>query len=104
MDGAATLTEMTVKSISLSQKFMKDLPKSWIVVGGGAKNDTLMNCLVREFGMPLTLAEDIGWQGDQIEAEAFGFLAVRHLVDLPFSFPSTTGVNKALCGGRLASL
>lgn len=103
-DGAATLTEMTVKSIALSQKFMKDLPKSWIVVGGGARNDTLMNCLERELGVPLTLAEDIGWQGDQIEAEAFGFLAVRHLVDLPFSFPSTTGVSKALCGGRLASL
>jgi anhydro-N-acetylmuramic acid kinase len=103
-DGAATLTEMTVKSIALSQKFMKDLPKSWIVVGGGAKNDTLMKSLGSELGQPIVLAEDIGWQADQIEAEAFGFLAVRHLVELPFSFPSTTGVSKALCGGLLASL
>lgn len=103
-DGAATLTEMTVKSIALSQKFMKVLPKSWIVVGGGAKNNTLMKSLGSELEQSLVLAKDIGWQADQIEAEAFGFLAVRHLVDLPFSFPSTTGVSKALCGGRLASL
>ena len=102
-DGAATLTDMTVKSIAVSRKFMKDLPKSWIVVGGGAKNDTLMKLLEDELGQPLVLAKDIGWQADQIEAEAFGLLAVRHLVKLPFSFPSTTGVRKALCGGRLAS-
>ena len=49
-------------------------------------------------------ADEIGWRGDAIEAECFAFLAMRVMRDLPLSFPSTTGVSSALCGGSLASL
>jgi anhydro-N-acetylmuramic acid kinase len=47
-------------------------------------------------------AADLGWQGDAIEAQAFGFLAVRSLKGLPLTFPTTTGVPAPLTGGVLA--
>jgi anhydro-N-acetylmuramic acid kinase len=47
-------------------------------------------------------AADLGWQGDAIEAQAFGFLAVRSLKGLPLTFPTTTGVPTPLTGGVLA--
>jgi anhydro-N-acetylmuramic acid kinase len=36
-----------------------------------------------------------------LEAEAFAFMAVRHQLGLPISFPGTTGVPRPLTGGRL---
>ena len=45
--------------------------------------------------------EAVGWDGDAIEAQAFGFLAVRSLRGLPLSVPSTTGVPVPTTGGQL---
>ena len=38
---------------------------------------------------------------DTLEAELMAFLAARHLVGLPTSFPSTTGCSHPVCGGKL---
>jgi anhydro-N-acetylmuramic acid kinase len=46
-------------------------------------------------------AEDEGWDGDAIEAQAFGFLAARSLRGLPLSLPSTTGVPAPMPGGQV---
>ena len=46
-------------------------------------------------------AEDVGWQGDVLEAQAFAFLAVRSLRGLPLSLPTTTGVPAPQTGGVL---
>lgn len=46
-------------------------------------------------------AEQAGWRGDSIEAEAFAFLAARTVHGLPLSWPTTTGVPAAMTGGRL---
>jgi anhydro-N-acetylmuramic acid kinase len=45
--------------------------------------------------------EALGWKGDALEAECFGFLAVRSLRGLPLSLPATTGVPAPQRGGRL---
>jgi anhydro-N-acetylmuramic acid kinase len=45
-------------------------------------------------------AEDLGWKGDDVEAEAFAYLAVRALRGLPLSLPATTGVPQPMPGGR----
>jgi anhydro-N-acetylmuramic acid kinase len=45
-------------------------------------------------------AEDLGWDGDALEAQAFAYLAVRSRRGLPLSFPSTTGVSRPMEGGR----
>jgi anhydro-N-acetylmuramic acid kinase len=46
-------------------------------------------------------AEDHGWRGDSIEAEAFAYLAARTARGLPISFPGTTGVPAPMTGGRI---
>jgi anhydro-N-acetylmuramic acid kinase len=52
-------------------------------------------------GVPVEPVEAVGWDGDAIEAQAFGFLAVRSLRGLPLSVPSTTGVPVPTTGGQL---
>ena len=48
-------------------------------------------------------AEDAGWRGDSIEAEAFAYLAARTARGLPISFPKTTGVPEPMTGGRIVA-
>jgi anhydro-N-acetylmuramic acid kinase len=45
--------------------------------------------------------EDVGFNGDAIEAEAFAYMAVRSVKGLPISFPTTTGVPHPMPGGKL---
>jgi len=102
-DGAATLTALTAASIARIATHLPRTPKSWIVAGGGANNPAMLKMLADHVA-PATVerAADLGWQGDAIEAQAFGFLAVRSLRGLPLTFPTTTGVPKPLTGGVLA--
>jgi len=44
--------------------------------------------------------DEVGWNGDALEAQAFAFMAVRSLRGLPLSFPGTTGVPQPMTGGR----
>ncbi len=102
-DGAATLTALTAASIAHVATMLPRRPNSWIVAGGGANNPTMMRMLAeRVRPARVERAADLGWQGDAIEAQAFGFLAVRSLKGLPLTFPSTTGVPAPLTGGVLA--
>jgi len=102
-DGAATLTALTAASIAHIATMLPKMPKDWIVAGGGANNPTMMRMLAeRVRPARVERAADLGWQGDAIEAQAFGFLAVRSLKGLPLTFPSTTGVPAPLTGGVLA--
>ena len=48
---------------------------------------------------PVTSADELEWQGDAIEAQAFAYMAIRSNLGLPISFPSTTGVKVPLTGG-----
>ena len=45
--------------------------------------------------------EKYGYDGDYIESQAFGYLAIRSFLKLPISFPNTTGCNNATIGGKL---
>ena len=45
---------------------------------------------------------EVGWSADAIEAQAFAYLAVRTLKGLPLTFPTTTGVPRAITGGMVA--
>jgi len=49
----------------------------------------------------VTTGADYGWNVEALEAQAFAFLAVRHLRGLPNSFPSTTGTDRPIVGGVL---
>jgi anhydro-N-acetylmuramic acid kinase len=46
--------------------------------------------------------EVAGWNGDALEAQAFGVLAARVARGLPITFPGTTGAPRPMAGGRIA--
>jgi anhydro-N-acetylmuramic acid kinase len=102
-DGAATLTAFTAEAIARIVEQLPKEPRSWIVAGGGARNLTMLRML-RERLQPATVeaADALGWSGDAIEAQAFGFLAARGLKGLPLSYPATTGVPIPMTGGVIA--
>ena len=102
-DGAATLTEMTVAAVMAGTQYFPEAAREWLVTGGGRHNPSLMEALQRRLKVPVRAVEAVGFDGDAIEAQAFGYLAVRSLEGLPLSLPSTTGVPQPTCGGRLFS-
>lgn len=100
-DGAATLAAFTVETVAAARPHFPAPPRQWIVTGGGRRNPVLMAALAKALGgAPVRAAEDVGWDGDALEAQAFGYLAVRSQRGLPLSFPTTTGVKRPTVGGR----
>mgnify|MGYP003791664887 CR=1 FL=1 len=100
-DGAATLTAFTARTIALAWNHFPANPKQWLICGGGRHNPALMAALRAELAADVAPVESVGWRGDFLEAEAFAYLALRHLDGLPLSLPGTTGVPRPLPGGRL---
>lgn len=100
-DGAATLAAFTVGAVDNALFFLPEKPKEWIVAGGGRLNATIMKMLREKLGVPVISIDDIGLNGDAIEAEAFAYMAVRSYRGLPISFPKTTGVPQPMVGGKL---
>jgi anhydro-N-acetylmuramic acid kinase len=100
-DGAATLTEMTAAAIGAAPRHFPAPALEWLVCGGGRRNPALMEALRRRLGAPVRPVEEVGWDGDALEAQAFAYLTVRSLRGLPLSLPSTTGASRPISGGRL---
>jgi len=100
-DGAATLTAFTAASVAAALAHLPARPRRWLACGGGRRNPVLMADLRRRLGAPVQAVEEVGWDGDALEAQAFGFLAVRSLRGLPLTLPETTGVPVATAGGRV---
>ncbi|MBS0518353.1 MAG: anhydro-N-acetylmuramic acid kinase [Proteobacteria bacterium] len=100
-DGAATLTWGTARAIALAAQHFPAPVRQWAIVGGGANNPILLRAIAEETGGPVVTGAQLGWDSDAIEAQAFGFLAVRSLRGAPITFPTTTGVPMAMTGGRL---
>ena len=102
-DGAATLTALTAAAVARIVPLLPQVPRSWIVAGGGARNPTLMRMLAERLApSPVEGGQAVGWSSDSLEAQAFAYLAVRSLRGLPLTFPGTTGVPRPLAGGVLA--
>ena len=99
-DGAATLTEFTTSAIEAGAAFFPRPAKQWFISGGGRLNPAIMQSLRRRFKHVYPV-ESLGWTGDSLEAQAFAFLAVRSLKNLPLSLPTTTGAIRAVTGGAL---
>ena len=106
-DGAATITEVTVRLIAASFLSLLDNVKDklWkiVVCGGGRKNKFLMKRLRENVYKNIILQpiDDYGVDGDFIESQAFAYLAIRSYLNLPISFPKTTGVSKHCSGGEI---
>ncbi|HEX3521564.1 MAG TPA: anhydro-N-acetylmuramic acid kinase [Stellaceae bacterium] len=100
-DGAATLTEVTAAAVAAGTRHFPAPAKQWLVTGGGRHNPAVMQALARRLNATVRPVEAVGWHGDALEAQAFAYLAVRSILGLPLSLPSTTGVPRPTCGGRL---
>ncbi len=100
-DGAATLTAFTAEAVSRVDSHLPARPVRWLVTGGGRKNPTLMGRLAKSLRAEVVPTEAAGIDGDAMEAQAFGYLAVRSLRGFPLSGPTTTGVAKPTAGGRI---
>jgi anhydro-N-acetylmuramic acid kinase len=98
-DGAATLTAFTAASLARATEHFPVPAKNWIVSGGGRHNPVLMQMLKARVTGDVHNAEDVGWNGDALEAEGFAYLAMRSKKGLPLSLPTTTGVERSLTGG-----
>ena len=99
-DGAATLASFSAQAVARDVAEFR--AEKVIVCGGGRKNPAIMAMLDMHLDAEIVSAESIGWNGDMLEAQAFAYLAVRTLKDLPISFPQTTGAPRPLTGGKIA--
>ncbi len=109
-DGARTLAHVTAASILKAFEHVPQVPAILVVCGGGRKNRIIMGELQdllaklphRATGpVQLLSAEEAGFDGDAMEAEAWAYLAVRSLRGLKITWPGTTGIGKAASGGLL---
>jgi len=105
-NGCSTITNFTgyliakgIENISTNNKI------KFLISGGGRKNIALIDCIKDNFNNKnnfiLENIDKYGFNGDFIEAQAFGYLAVRSFLNLPISFPNTTGCLKPTIGGKL---
>ena len=103
-DGARTLAHVTAAAILSSARHLPEKPKLYVVCGGGRLNRVIMGdlaALAAVNGAAVIAAEAVDLNGDSMEAEAWGYLAVRSLYGLPLTFPGTTGVKMPVTGGLL---
>ena len=106
-DGAATLTDFTGRIIgaalfSLLSEVREKLFRV-LICGGGRKNKSLLDRIKKRTLKNIVLQpiDDYGVDGDFVESQAFGFLAIRNVINEPISFPNTTGCSKPTVGGTL---
>jgi anhydro-N-acetylmuramic acid kinase len=100
-DGAAHLTQFTAQSIALAVSQLPHVPEAFIICGGGRHNGWLMQVLAELVPGRVCACEEVGWDGDALEAQAFAWLAVRSMRGMVLSLPETTGVSQPLSGGRV---
>ena len=106
-DGAATLTNLSGTIIGgglfslLSEKIKKSCKV--LVSGGGRKNKSLIQNIKSRLSKNLLIEpiDDYGVNGDYVESQAFAFLAIRSFLELPISFPDTTGCKSPTTGGEV---
>ncbi len=106
-DGVTTLTDFTAsiigEELTLALEKNKEKIKDVLLCGGGRKNKVLIERIKKNLpkDLNLKLIDDYEINGDFIESQAFAFLAIRKLLNLPISFPNTTGCSHPCVGGEL---
>ena len=105
-NGAATITNFTAALIANGIRHVNGIDQpiinKWLVCGGGRKNRYLLESIKNIFGkISIEPIDQYQIDGDFVESQAFGYLAIRSFLKLPISFPSTTGCIKPSTGGIL---
>ena len=103
-DAIHTASVMTICGILKSLDQIKDKIDLIVFTGGGRKNKFIISELKKKLKVKkidICDVDKFGLNGDMIESQMFGYLAVRSIKKLPLSLPSTTGVSKPMSGGVL---
>jgi anhydro-N-acetylmuramic acid kinase len=107
-DGCATITSFTAYLIVKGIEYSNDDKSKnikYLLCGGGRKNNFLIKCikdyLSNQINLSLDIIDNYEYDGDYIESQAFGYLAIRSFLNLPISFPKTTGCDKPTVGGKI---
>lgn len=96
-DGCVTLATFTAHVMAKHVTHAQTI----FVAGGGFYNPTILSAL--QAACPnqiIKTADAMNWHLKSLEAQLFAYLAVRHLKNLPLSYPKTTGVPHPLTGGE----
>ncbi|MEL6952281.1 MAG: anhydro-N-acetylmuramic acid kinase [Pseudomonadota bacterium] len=101
-DAAATLTACAAASVARGLEHFRTEPERILVTGGGRRNAALMAMLSDRTGLPIQPVEEVGLNGDALEAQAFAYLAIRVAKGMTTTAPGTTGVGAPVGGGRRA--
>jgi anhydro-N-acetylmuramic acid kinase len=101
-DAAATLTALAAACVAQAQIHFPAPVERILVTGGGRHNPVMMGELRRRIPVRIDPVEDVGLDGDMLEAQAFAYLAVRVLRKLPTSGPDTTGAPTLVGGGQIS--
>lgn len=102
--GARTLAYVSAAAILRSASHLPSQPRTYVVSGGGRKNAAIiaeLRGLAEREGARVVDADNVGIDGDAMEAEAWAYLAVRSMRGLPLTYPTTTGCNQPVSGGVL---
>ena len=105
-NGCSTITNFTGYLIAKGIESMSNNIKiKYLICGGGRKNNSLIDCIKNNLknknNFILENIDKYGFNGDYIESQAFGYLAIKSFLNLPISFPNTTGCTSPTVGGKL---
>jgi anhydro-N-acetylmuramic acid kinase len=105
-NGCSTITNFTGYLIAKGIESMSNNIKiKYLICGGGRKNNSLIDCIKNNLNNKnnfiLENIDKYGFNGDYIESQAFGYLAIKSFLNLPISFPNTTGCTSPTVGGKL---
>jgi anhydro-N-acetylmuramic acid kinase len=106
-DGVKTLTDFTAsiigEELSLFFKNSKEKIHDILLCGGGRKNKVLLKRIKENLSSDINFKfiDDYKINGDFVESQAFAYLAIRSIQQLPISFPNTTGCNSSCTGGQI---
>ena len=101
-DACATLSAFTAYTIINDLKKIDN--QTIILSGGGTNNKFILNLIKENFGNRVILIDEIYGDAKFIESQAFAYLGIRRVKNLPISFPGTTGVKNLLTGGKITKL
>ena len=106
-DGCATITNFTAYLIAKGIEHSNGnniKPIKYLICGGGRRNTFLIQSikdyLSHKQNISLNSIDDYSLNGDYIESQAFGYLSIRSFLNLPISYPKTTGCETPTVGGE----
>ncbi len=98
-DACSTISAFT--AITITKEANRFNARYLILSGGGSKNKYVINLMKETFKGKILTAGNLNLNPDFIESQAFAYLGIRRIKDLPISFPSTTGVKYSVSGGKV---